>query len=199
MKLSDYARKVGVTYKTAYRWFKAGQLDAYQLETGTIIVRDPQDARPTGVGLYARVSSSDQREDLERQLERLRDYAAAKGYAITQEIGEIASGLNDNRPRLNKILLDTSIGIIVVEHKDRLTRFGFNYIQKLLGTQNRRIELINQTDTNHELVDDFVAIITSLCARIYGRRNAKRRAKRIKDCIEGNENTPGVQDRTQAQ
>ena len=66
MKLSEYARQVGVTYKTAYQWWKAGQLDAYQLPTGTIIVREPK-AVAAGAALYARVSSAEQKDDMTRQ------------------------------------------------------------------------------------------------------------------------------------
>src|SRR5262245_57116427 len=111
MKLSDYAKQVGVTYKTAWQWWKAGQLDAYQLPTGTIIVREPQPAAAAvrGVALYARVSSADQQEDAVRQLQRLRDYAAARGYAVVAEVTEIASGLNDRRPKLTKLLSDTRV------------------------------------------------------------------------------------------
>jgi len=87
--------------------------------------------------------------------------------------------LNDSRPKLAKLLTDTTIGTIIVEHKDRLTRFGFQYIRQLLEVQNRRIDLIFETDTNDELVDDFVAIITSTSARLYGRRNSKRRANSL--------------------
>lgn len=76
MKLSDYAKQVGVTYKTAYHWWQAGQLDAYQLPTGTIIVRETHPA-PSGVALYARVSSADQKEDAARQMQRLREYWAS--------------------------------------------------------------------------------------------------------------------------
>jgi predicted site-specific integrase-resolvase len=72
MKLSDYARQVGVTYKTAYQWWKAEQLDAYQLPTGTIIVREPTPAA-AGPALYARVSSAEQKDDVARQMQRLRD------------------------------------------------------------------------------------------------------------------------------
>jgi putative resolvase len=82
MKLSVYARHLGVTYKTAYRWWKAGRLDAYQLETATVIVGDPLAKRATGVALYARVSSVDQKNDLERHMQRLRDDAAAHGYQV---------------------------------------------------------------------------------------------------------------------
>jgi putative resolvase len=186
MKLSRYARKVGVSYKTAYRWYRAGTLDAYQTPTGIIIVRDKQDEKPlTGrIALYARVSSLGQKEDLERQIQRLKDYAAAKGYQVSKEVTEIASGLNDKRPQLEKLLADTSIGTIVVENRDRLTRFGSHYIETLLEAQGRRLEMIFQSDTGDELVDDFVSVITSMAARIYGRRQSKRRAEKIKQCVE---------------
>ena len=187
MKLSDYAKQVGVTYKTAWQWWKAGQLDAYQLPTGTIIVREPPPqtvaAAATGVALYVRVSSADQREDAARQVQRLRDYAAARGYRVVADVTEIASGLNDARPKLTKLLTDTRVGVIVVEHRDRLTRFGYGYIATLLEAQGRRVEAVFPTDTGDELVDDFVAVITSMAARIYGRRNSKRRAERIHACV----------------
>lgn len=183
MRLSQYAKQMGVSYRTAFRWWKAGKLDAYQLDTGTIIVRDPVVSLPT-VALYARVASANQKQDLERQLERLRDYAAAKGYHVVKEVTELASGLNDQRPKLSKLLGDSSIGTILVEHKDRLTRFGYHYIEQLLACQGRKLEVVLPTDTDHDLVDDFVAVITSLAARIYGRRNSKRRAEQVKKCIE---------------
>ncbi|SRR5579885_80568 len=185
MRLSQYAKKMGVTYRTAFRWFQAGKLDAYQLDTGTIIVREPViPMSPQAVALYARVSSADQKDDLTRQLERLRNYAAAKGYTVAKEVTELASGLNDSRPKLSKLLTDPTIGTIIVEHKDRLTRFGYHYIEQLLETQGRHLEVIFPTDTDNELVDDFVAVITSMAARIYGRRNSKRRAEKIKHCVE---------------
>lgn len=205
MKLSQYARKMGVSYRTAWRWYKAGQLDAYQTPTGTVIVRDPQEEKAIigRVALYARVSSADQKTDLVRQLERLREYAIAHGYKIAKEVSEIASGLNDHRPKLLKLLVDTSIGTIVVEHRDRLTRFGFNYIDQLLATQGRKLEVIFPSDTENDLVDDFVAVITSMAARIYGRRNSKHRAEQVKKCIEHamqeeikDEDCTRVQDRT---
>lgn len=183
MKLSQYAKQVGVSYKTAYRWWKDGKLDAYQSHTGTIIVREQPD-RPAGVALYARVSSADQKEDALRQMQRLRDYAAARGYQVAAEVTEIASGVNDNRPKLNKLLRDPKIGVIVVEHKDRLTRFGWGYIEVLFETAGRRLEAIFPSDTGDDLVDDFVAVITSMAARIYGRRNSKRRAACVKQAIE---------------
>jgi putative resolvase len=186
MKLSQYAKQTGISYKTAWRWYKAGTLDAYKTETGTVIVRDVRDPKPpTGrIALYARVSSLGQKQDLERQMTRLKDYAAAKGYQVAKEVTEIASGLNDQRPKLEKLLADVSIGTIVVENRDRLTRFGSHYIETLLKVQGRRIEMIFASDTGDELVDDFVAVITSMAARISGRRQSKRHAEKIKACVE---------------
>jgi putative resolvase len=185
MKLSQYAKRAGVTYKTAWRWWKQGQLDAYQTPTGTVIVREPALPSPTlgRVALYARVSSADQQADLERQMQRLRDYAAANGYTVAKEVSEMASGLNDHRPKLSKLLTDPTIGTLVVEHRDRLTRFGYEYIHQLLETQGRHLEVLFPSDTDDELVNDFVAVIASMAARIYGPRNAKRRAAQIQACV----------------
>jgi putative resolvase len=185
MRLSQYAKKMGVSYRTAFRWWKAGSLDAYQLDTGTIIVREPVSTEPpTNVALYARVSSADRQADLERQMQRLKDYAAAKGYRVTKTVSELASGLNDSRPKFLKLLTDASIGVIVVEHKDRATRFGLTYIEQLMAMQGRRLEVIFPSDTDNDLVDDFIAVIASMASRIYGRRTSKRRAEKIKQCVE---------------
>src|SRR5258706_6582496 len=185
MRLSVYAKKMGVTYKTAFRWWKSGRLDAYQIETGTIIVREPATAQEAAsVTLYARVSSADQKEDLDRQMQRLKDYAAAHGYQVSKTVSELASGLNDQRPKLMKLLTDASVGVIVVEHRDRLTRFGFHYIEQLMQMQGRRLEVIFPRDTDNDLVDDFIAVITSMASRISGRRTSKRRAEKIKQCVE---------------
>ena len=185
MRLSAYAKQMGVSYKTAFRWWKAGKLDAYQLDTGTVIVREPLASEvPTNVALYARVSSADQKEDVERQMQRLKDYAAARGYQVTKIVSELASGLNESRPKFLKLLTDASIGVIVVEQRDRATRFGLTYIEQLMQMQGRRLEVIFPSDTDNDLVDDFIAVITSMASRIYGRRTSKRRAEKIKQCVE---------------
>jgi len=185
MRLSAYAKQMGVSYKTAFRWWKAGKLDAYQLDTGTVIVREPlASGASANVALYARVSSADQKEDVERQMQRLKDYAAARGYQVTKIVSELASGLNESRPKFLKLLTDASIGVIVVEHRDRATRFGLTYIEQLMQMQGRRLEVIFPSDTDNDLVDDFIAVITSMASRIYGRRTSKRRAEKIKQCVE---------------
>ncbi len=182
MKLSTYATEIGVSYKTAYRMFKRGELDAYQTAAGTIIVKTVKD-KPTGVAIYCRVSSSARKEDLQRQGERLQTYCLNRGHKVDKIVLEVASGMNDKRPKLTKLLQDSTIGIIVVEHKERLARFGFNYIQTLLSEQGREVEVVFQNEIEDDLVQDFIAIITSMCARIYGRRGNKNRAAKIAECI----------------
>jgi predicted site-specific integrase-resolvase len=187
MKLSEYAHQVGVHYDTALRWWKAGRINGYQMPTGTIVVtEDPKRGVPTlatahqKVAVYSRVSSSENQDNLDSQAQRLQDYGAAKGYQVTALVKEIGSGVNDTRPKLLKLLTDLSVTVIVVEHKDRLTRFGFNYIEQLLATQGRRIEVINLAENGKEdLVQDFVSIVTSFCARLYGQGRSQRKTERL--------------------
>lgn len=179
IKLSKYAEKVGVTWKTANRWFHAGKIPgAWQTDTGSIFVPDDifsDHSRPEKTIIYARVSSHDQKDDLERQVERLTNYCISNGFNIHSVEKEVASGVNDKRKKLTKILLDKDVTRIVVEHRDRLTRFGFNYIQALCDREGIDLVVVNKTDGDKEdLVEDLVSIITSFCARIYGNRKATR-------------------------
>lgn len=190
MKLSTYAKQVlGVSYQTAWRWWKAGKLPhpAHQTDTGTVIVHysdsDGIDhkGRPSDVAaIYARVSSADKRSELDTQAERLTQYAAAKGYRIAHLVKEIGSGINDSRPQLTKLLNSVDYGVLLVEHKDRLARFGTNYMELLLGQLGVKLEIINAAENGRdELMMDLIAIITSFCARIYGRRNYTRKTERL--------------------
>ncbi len=117
-------------------------------------------------------------------MKRLKEYAAARGYQLTCMVSEVGSGLNDHRPKFLQLLTDASIDVIVVEHRDRGTRFGFTYIEQLLAMQGRRLEVVFPKDTDDDLVNDFVSIITSMAARIYGRRSSRRKAEQIKKCVE---------------
>ena len=185
MKLSAYAHHLGISYRTAWRWFKAGKITGFQADTGTIIVTEPTIETATTavhqkIAIYTRVSAAENKDHLEGQAKRLLDYCAAKGYQVSAVVKEIGSGVNDTRPKLLKLLTNPSIGLIVVEHKDRLTRFGFNYLEQLLAMQGRQIEVINLAENGKEdLVQDFVSIVTSFCARLYGQRRSKRKTERI--------------------
>lgn len=187
MKLSKWAKEKGVTYQTAWNLFNAGKIDnAYQLKSGTIIVDEHKEIKyDNNVAIYARVSSAENKVNLDYQAERLINYCNAKGYQVTKIVKETASGLNDKRPKLEKLLLDKSIRIIVVENKDRLARFGINYIEKLLALDNRKIEIVNvATNDRDDLMQDFVSIITSFTARLYGQRRTKAKAKKILNDLE---------------
>jgi putative resolvase len=184
MKLSQYAKQVGVSYETAWKWFKTGRIRGYQMDTGTIIILEalpaaPSDS-PSKVVIYTRVSAAENKANLDGQTQRLQDYCAARGYVVSAVVKEIGSGVNDERPRLLKLLTDPQVGVIVVEHKDRLTRFGFHYLEALLAMQNRRIEVVNLAENGRDdLIQDLVSIITSFCARLYGQRRSKRKTERI--------------------
>jgi putative resolvase len=185
MKLSDYAKKTGISYRTAWQWYKDGKLKGYQAETGTIIIDDqPVETKPTKIAIYARVSSSENKSNLDSQADRLVAYCVAKGWQVAHVVKEIGSGVNDNRPKFLDLLADTSITLIVVEHKDRVTRFGFNYISTLLTTQGRQLEVVNLAENGKEdLMQDLVSIIYSFSVRMYGQRRAKRAWKATAEII----------------
>lgn len=190
MKLSEYARQQGISYRTAFRWWKAGQIPGYQAQTGTIIVQEPkaETAPAQQVAIYARVSSHEHQANLDRQVERLLSYCAAKGYRVAKVVKEIASGANDSRPKLLALLEDQTITLIMVEHKDRLTRFGFRYLDTLLKGQGRAIEVVNEAGNETEdLIADLTSIIYWFTARLYGRRRAKRKTEALVKQLEAEE------------
>lgn len=195
MKLSDYAKKVGVRYETAWRWFKAGTIRGHQLPTGTIIITEDEPTASTTIRvvIYARVSAAENKPNLNSQADRLVGYCAAKGYQVHTVVKEVGSGVNDSRPKFLKLLADPTITHIVVEHKDRATRFGFRYIETLLAQQGRMIEVVNQAENGKEdLLTDLVAIVSSFAARLYGQQRAKRKTEAIvKELTEGEHDATG--------
>lgn len=179
MKLSEYAKKLGIQYQTAFKHFKQGLIpNAYQLDTGTIIVDETKQDKTGYTIIYARVSSNDRKEQLYTQVQRLEQFCAVNGWSVNEVVKEIASGLNDNRPKLQKIFKERKATRLVVEHKDRLTRFGFEYIKTLFNDCD--IVVVNEATTQKEdMMADFVSIITCFCARIYGLRKSKRKVNKI--------------------
>ena len=130
------------------------------------------------------MSNHNRKDDLNRQVERITEFASASGYAVDKIFKEIASGMNDNRPQFWK-MLDNNPSVIIVEHKDRLTRFGFNYLEKLLNKLNCQIVVINKDiEDETDLIKDLVAIITSFCCRLYGLRRGTKKAKIITKDLE---------------
>jgi putative resolvase len=187
MKLAAWAKSQGISYVTAYRWFRGGKIPVpcYQAPGGTIIVDVEGTARAHGsasaagsgsAALYARVSGHDQHDDLERQLARLRAYAHEHGLGVVREVKEIGSGLNGHRHKLSALLADAEVAAIVVEHRDRLMRFGADYVEAALTAAGRRLIVVETGEMKDDLVADMIDVMTSFCARLYGRRSAGRKA-----------------------
>ena len=142
--------------------------------------------------VYTRVSSAENTSNLNSQAERLVAYCTVRGYRVSKVVKEIGSGVNDSRPKFLALLADPTIGRIVIEHKDRGTRFGFRYIETLLKTYGREIEVVNQAENNTEdLLADLTSIIYSFCARLYGQRRAKRQTEKIVQELEAEQHAPG--------
>ena len=183
MKLADWARQNGVHPKTALRWYSEGKLPVPARKIGqrTILVELPS-GRGERVALYARVSSHDQRQDLERQLGRLVEWAAQRGLQVTQTVAEVGSGMYGSRPKLRRLLADKTVDCIVVEHRDRLARLGSEYLEAALLGAGRRLLVADSKEVEDDLVRDMTEVLTSLCARLYGRRSARTRAARALRC-----------------
>jgi putative resolvase len=182
MKLSEWAAQQGVHYQTAWRWWKRGTLPvpARQLASGTILVEVPRSPADTAgrTVVYARVSSHDQRADLDRQVSRVMGWAGQRQLAVDQVVTEVGSGLDGRRPKLARLLADAHVGTIVVEHRDRLARFGVQHLQAALAAQDRRVLIATDAEATDDLVRDMIEVLTSFCARLYGRRGARNRALR---------------------
>jgi len=193
MKLSSYAKKLGIHYNTAYRMFKRGQIAGYQLPTGTVIIAEPveqtgaRSVRQQVVAVYARVSSSENKKNLDTQAQRLMSWCNAQGWGVSKVVKECGSAINDQRPKFLALLANREMSKIVVEHKDRASRFGVASIQTLLAMQDRELVIVNTADTEEsDLMGDFVAIITSFAARLYGRRRAKRKTQQVLAALQQN-------------
>ena len=180
MKLSKWAKLQDLTYRTAWIHFDKGLIEgAYKLPSGTIVVPDPKpnENKQEYTVVYVRVSSSENKANLESQAERVSSFCCAKGWVVNEVAKECASGLNDRRPKLQKIFKDKKVTRIVVEHKDRLTRFGFEYIKTLFDGE---LVVINEVvEEEADLIQDFVSLVTSFCARVYGKRRSKRKTEQL--------------------
>ncbi len=178
MKVSQYAKMNSVSKMTVYRMVKENLIPYKILPTGTIVILEDQiSEKPEYTVVYARVSSSQNKSNLDTQSARICSFCAAKGWIIKEVVKECASGLNDTRPKLLQVLTNKKVTRIVVEHKDRLTRFGFNYIAKLSDIE---IVIINNIeDDKTDLMQDFVSLVTSFCARLYGKRRTKRKTETL--------------------
>ncbi|HEX9336853.1 MAG TPA: IS607 family transposase, partial [Pseudonocardiaceae bacterium] len=178
MNLREWALAQGVHPVTAYRWFREGTLPVPARRAGRLILVDP-DPKPAAEGVvaaYCRVSSAEEKDDLERQAGRVVVGATGRGLAVGKVVSEVGSGMDGHRRKLTKLLSDPGVTVIVVEHRDRLTRFGFEHLAASLAAGGRRIVVLDESETTSDLVRDVTEVLTGLCARLYGQRSASRRA-----------------------
>lgn len=203
MDLQEFADKLGISYKTAYRRYKSGMIPGAKqfVKNGKVFIPDDvvdtllsenvggisssvaEIEHPLRAVTYARVSSSEQRTtNLVSQSKRLNEFCKANGWVLVDSVSEVGSGLNDGRPKLTKLLYRTDYDLLVVEHKGRLTRFGFKYLEIIASLQNFKIVVVNSVEDNEgeeDIIQDLVSIVTSMCARIYGKRRSKRKTEKI--------------------
>lgn len=180
------AEMLGVNKVTVIRWIKQGKIKAVRIGREFRIPEDEvmrllKGKTANTAVIYARVSSSDQRSDLERQVEYLKEYCSAKGYNVVNILTDIASGLNEKRKGLKKLfdyVVNGKIDVVVVSYKDRLTRFGFGYLEEFFNSHGVRIEVVfgdEPKDLQQELIEDLIAIVTSFAGRLYGMRSHKKK------------------------
>jgi predicted site-specific integrase-resolvase len=192
LKISEVSKKLGVTIESLREWEREGFIKPIRTPGGhrryseedILKITKKEKTADTGkkTVLYCRCSTEKQRENLDRQKLRLMEYAHSKGYDFIV-VEEIASGVNENRRQLNKVLemvFKGQIDRVVVEWKDRLSRFGFSYIKKICDNFNVSIEIINNKDESlydQDIAEDIITIMTAYSARIYGKRGGRSKKK----------------------
>jgi putative resolvase len=191
MRLKDWAEQQGIHYQTAWKWFRDGKLPVPALQTpsGTILVQPDTNPDTTpgaggGLGLYARVSSHDQRADLDRQVGRLTQWATTARASVVRVEAEVASGMTGRRAKLRRLLADPTVQTVVVTHRDRLARMNAELVEAALAAHGRRLVVLDDGEVTDDLIRDMVEVLTSFCARLYGRRSARNRAEKALRCAE---------------
>ncbi|UQX10424.1 IS607 family transposase [Candidatus Mycobacterium methanotrophicum] len=188
MNLTEWARAQGVHPQTAYRWFREGTLPvpAVRVNERTVLVApDVAPGSPApAFGLYARVSSHDQKADLDRQVARLTGWAAQAGATVVRVEAEVGSGMNGSRAKVRRLLADPKVTVVVVEHRDRLGRMNTELVEAALAAHGRRLVVLDDGEVDDDLVGDMVEVLTRFCARLYGRRSARNRALKAVGCAQ---------------
>ena len=185
MNLTEWAHAQGIHVTTAYRWYREGTLPVPARKVGRLILVSPGTAAgPSpqgGAGLYARVSSHDQKAGLDRQVARLSAWAAQAGLPVVRVEAEVGSGMNGTRARARRLLAGPAAGVVVVEHRDRLGRMNTE-LAAALAARGRRLVVVDDSEVTDDLVRDMTGVLTSLCARLHGRRPASGAASHSGGC-----------------
>lgn len=182
MNLKQWAASQGISESTARNWYRDGKLPVKARKVGGLILIDDapsSELRNNGkTVVYARVSSSDQKEDLDRQVARVTTWCVSQGIPVDDVVTEVGSALNGHRKKFKTLLSRPDVMRIVVEHRDRFARFGTEYIDAALSSQGRELVVVDPAEVDDDLVRDMTELLTSMCARLYGKRAAQNRARR---------------------
>ncbi len=186
MNLKQWADLQGIHYHTASRWFHDGILPVPAEKVGPRTILVYPHGKPgennVGIGLYARVSSYDQKADLDRQVARLVEWATKVGTPVVRVEAEVGSGVNGSRKKIRRLLSDPEVTTVVVEHRDRLGRMNTELIEAALQASGRHLVVLDDGEVDDDLVRDMVEVLTSFCARLYGKRSARNRAIKALNC-----------------
>jgi excisionase family DNA binding protein len=186
----EVCQRLGISYSTLSRWVREGRIRAIRTAGGVFRVPESEVRRiaeglpiskVVRAAIYARVSSSDQKSNLERQVEYLMQYCSSKGYRVVDVLSDVASGLKTDRRGLLKLfnyVVNRQVDVVVVTYRDRLTRFGFEYLEHFFKQYGVRIEVAfgeEPRDSYQELVEDLMEIVTSFAGKLYGLRSHKKK------------------------
>lgn len=193
-KISQMAKLLNVSLQTLRRWDREGILTAHRTPTNRryythaqyisyYAQSSPVEEEHKGkTVIYARVSSRRQMEDLKNQVSFLRNFANAKGWVVDEVLEDVGSGLNYNRKKWNKLIssiVEKQITRIIVAHKDRFVRFGYEWFERFLKENGAELVVVNNEELSpeEELVQDLISIIHVFSCRIYGLRKYKQNIK----------------------
>ena len=190
MQVREWAKREHLSPYTVWKWCREGTMPVpvEQTPTGMWLIHDPkyEAASTTITGravCYARVFSSDQKTDLQRQGDRLKAFAFNMGIDAPEVVTEVGSGMNDKRRKLNQLLADPTVTTIIVEHRDRLTRMNVGLVESVLEASGRRLIVVDDTERDDDLLQDMTEVLTLFCARLYDHKSAKRRVQQALEAL----------------
>lgn len=175
MNLVVWAEGNGVARVIAYRWLRVGRLPVPARRVGRVILVDEPAGQPGRWGrtaVCARLSSADQKVDLDRQVVGVTAWATAEQIPVGKVVTEVGSALYGRRRTFLTLLGDPTVRRIVMKRRDRLGRFGFECVQAVLAADGRELVVVDSADVDDDVVGDITEILTSICARLYGKRAA---------------------------
>ena len=190
MQVREWAKREHLSPYTVWKWCREGTMPVpvEQTPTGMWLIHDPkyEAASTTITGrtvCYARVFSSDQKSDLQRQGDRLKAFAFNMGIDAPEVVTEVGSGVDDKRRKLNQLLADPTVTTIIVEHRDRLTRMNVGLVESALEASGRRLIVVDDTERDDDLLQDITEVLILFCARLYDRKSAKRRVQQALEAL----------------